>query len=147
MSDYLRPILSENDLQKLSSLALAHIGDCVFEQMVRNFSVINGAETSKSMHTKTVSMVKAAAQAKDAKLIIPILTKEEAAVFQRGRNSKPKTIPKNAKRCDYLQSTALETLFGWLYLKGCYDRINELFEMIAKNEKEEDLVFEHEKKS
>lgn len=64
---------------------------------------------------------------RDQPEILPVLTAEELAVFKRGRNANVNTIPHNASRSDYLKATALECLFGYLYLQGATGRINELF--------------------
>lgn len=62
-----------------------------------------------------------------AKSILPLLTEEEAAVFKRGRNAQVHTVPSHASRAQYREATALEALFGWLYLSGQRERVNELF--------------------
>ena len=69
--------------------------------------------------------------------ILPLLDEAEQEVYRHGRNAKPKSVPKSASVAEYSQATALEALFGWLYLKGRYDRINELFGVIAAGFPEE----------
>ena len=130
--DYLRPRLDDAALAQMSSLALAHVGDAVYEIMVRALLACSGTQTSKNLHNRTIELVRAAAQAKAAARILPLLTEEEEAVFRRGRNAKPKSVPKSASIAEYAQATALEALFGWLYLRQQYDRVNELFDRIAE---------------
>jgi ribonuclease-3 family protein len=93
-------------------------------------------DTIGNLHRATVAMVKAPAQAEAVKNLLPHLTERELAVYRRGRNANVHQIPKNAKRGEYAQATALEALFGWLYLQGEKERINELFACIVDEEKE-----------
>ena len=67
-------------------------------------------------------------------LMSPALAAEETAVAHRGRNAHVGSIPKNAPRGEYAHATALEALFGYLYLNGRRERLNELFEEIMKEE-------------
>ena len=76
--------------------------------------------------------VAAPAQAKQAHAILPILTEEEQAVYRRGRNSHTAAVPKGASVGEYHAATALEALFGWLYLRGKTDRLNELFAVMME---------------
>lgn len=135
MENYLSPKLEKQELLNMSTLALAHIGDSVFEIMARSYLATTGVATSKNLHRETVLLVNATTQAHDARLIEPMLLEHELSVFKRGRNSKPKTVPKSSCREDYALATALESLFGYLYLRQEYDRINELFEKIIQNKK------------
>ena len=118
--------LSDNS-DSMSTLALAYIGDCVYELLVRTFFVSVGHTHSQELHRLTVSTVNASAQASAAEKLLPMLTDEELTVFKRGRNAKVNSVPKNASVAQYHAATGLETLFGWLYLKGAQDRIEELF--------------------
>lgn len=132
MCNYLNPSVSDADLCACSTLSLAHVGDGVFELMARTYIACHGGITSAALHRRTVEMVRASAQAKDVAALLPFLTDEERAVFIRGRNSKPKTIPKGASHADYASATGLEALFGWLYLKGSAARLCELFDRIVE---------------
>ena len=67
-----------------------------------------------------------------AEKLLPFLTEEEAAVYRRGRNAKVNSLPKHASPGEYHAATGLETLFGWLYLRGDKPRINRLFEIITE---------------
>lgn len=127
MEDYFSLHLQEDDIRAISSIGLAHLGDAVYELLVRAYLCAQGKATGKGLHRAAVELVKAPAQARLADQILPVLTAEELAVFKRGRNANVNTIPHNASRSDYLKATALECLFGYLYLQGATRRINELF--------------------
>ena len=115
--------------REYSPLALAFIGDAVYEVFVRA-RVLAEANTSANMlHKKAIAYVKAAAQARAAKALLDTLTEDELAAFKRGRNAKSATVPKNADLTDYRYATGLEALFGYLYLSGESERLNELMMM------------------
>ena len=130
MTDYFRLNADRETLLHLSSLGLAHLGDSVFEVMVRSWLCLHGKAKAKDLHRATVQYVAAPAQAAGMERIAPLLTPEEADVFRRGRNTAPHSVPKAASRGEYQTATGLEALFGWLYLQGRTDRLNELFSVI-----------------
>ena len=127
MTDFFYIELSPDELRGISSIGLAHVGDAVYEVLVRSWLCARGKATGKGLHRATVELVCAPKQAELAEKILPMLTEEEQAVFKRGRNANVHTIPQHASRAQYAQATALEALFGWLYLQGKKERINELF--------------------
>ncbi len=126
--------LTETQLNALSSLALAHIGDAVYELMARSYLVSRGRGTNRSLHRETVALVAAPAQAEGAERIADMLSDEEREVFRRGRNARVRAVPHGATTSQYHAATALETLFGFLYLKGRRERLNELFAAILEVE-------------
>jgi len=130
--DYFRLNQSDDQVRAISNLGLAHVGDCVFELMIRSWLCLHGKATNRGLHKATVKYVSARAQAKAAEKILSRLTQEEMDVFRRGRNSSPHTIPKAATREEYQTATALEALFGFLWLKGQNERLNELFEVMME---------------
>ncbi|MBQ9985683.1 MAG: ribonuclease III [Oscillospiraceae bacterium] len=132
MQDFLHTTLSKNEILEMSSLGLAHVGDAVFELMVRANLSKSGVRKVKELHKNTVSSVSASAQEAAASKILPSLTEEEHDVFLRGRNAKVNTLPKHASPETYHTATAFEALFGYLYLLGRYERLNELFGMIIE---------------
>ncbi|MFB0919725.1 MAG: ribonuclease III domain-containing protein [Oscillospiraceae bacterium] len=132
MKNYFDTILTDEQLRSMSVLGLAHIGDAVYELLIRSWLCSNGKTTSKGLHFETVSYVKAPAQAKAVNKILDKLTDEELSVYKRGRNAKVNSVPKNADISEYHSATGLETLFGFLYLKGEKNRISELFDMIVE---------------
>jgi len=111
----------------VSNLGLAHVGDGVFELLVRSYLCIRGDRTVLKLHRDTVQMVKAPAQARYADKLLPHLTEEEMAFFRRGKNAHTHAAPKSATPREYAKATGLETLFGALYLLGRKERLNELF--------------------
>ena len=126
MTDYFHLNAQPDQIQAISSLGLAHLGDGVFELMVRSWLCLRGKATS------AVRYVSAPAQAAAAERIAPMLTGEEAGVFRRGRNTSPHSVPHSASRAEYQAATGLEALFGWLYLQGRTERLNELFARIME---------------
>ncbi len=134
MSDVFRPALSDAEINRISSLGLAHIGDAVFELLVRTHLCLAGGETASGLHREAVKMVNAGAQAAYSGRLAGRLSEEEAAVFRRGRNAKVNTVPKNGGTADYHAATGLECLFGYLYLKSRTERIGELFGIIVGEE-------------
>lgn len=127
MENHFEPHLTDDQLRAISSIGLAHMGDAVFEILVREWLCVHGKATGKGLHQATIRLVCAESQASRAQKILPLLTEEEAAVFRRGRNAQVHTIPGHATRAQYGEATALEALLGWLYLGGRRDRVNELF--------------------
>lgn len=123
---------ADQQLHTISTLGLAHLGDAVFELMIRSWLILHGKATNKGLHKATVAYVAAPAQAAMAQKILPILTEEENDIFRRGRNTSPHSVPKAASRGEYQTATAVEALFGWLWLRGEKKRLNELFEQMME---------------
>lgn len=134
MTDYFHLNAGPELIQGISSLGLAHLGDGVFELMVRSWLCLHGKATSKGLHRATVRYVAAPAQARAVEKILPLLEESEQDVFRRGRNTSPHSVPQNASRADYQAATGLEALFGWLWLQGRTDRLNELFAVMMEEE-------------
>lgn len=118
--------LSCQDWKMYSPLALAYIGDAVYELVVRSFFVCQGNMQVQKLHNRVIACVSAKAQARMAEELLPLLTEAEAAVYRRGRNSKPYTKAKNASMTQYLEATGFEALIGYLYLEKEFLRMNEL---------------------
>ena len=127
-------IISGNELNAMSALALAHMGDAVYELLARRELCRSGKLTAGDLHRQTVRIVSAAAQAVAARRLQPFLTEEETAVYRRGRNSHSHAAPRSVSAVEYHAATGLEALFGWLYLKGRQERINELFAQIISSD-------------
>ena len=128
---YLRPDLGDG-LKGMSALGLAHIGDAVFELMVRTWLCSQGAVTAKKLHGGAIELVSAKAQALASEVIVPMLCEEELAVFKRGRNARVNTTPRGSSNGEYHAATGVEALFGYLYLSGRRARLDELFSLIIK---------------
>lgn len=121
------------DLRSLSPLALAFIGDAVFEVLVRERLVCQGSRPVNDLHRASVRQVCAGAQAGYMEKLLPLLTPEESDIFRRGRNAHTNHVPKNSDVAGYHAATGFECLFGYLYLNGRTDRLLELFERICGN--------------
>ena len=116
----------------ISNLGLAHMGDGVYEVLVRAWLCSRGDRTVRRLHQDTVELVKASAQAAFAEKILPHLTEEETAYYRRGKNTHTHGAPKAASPKEYAMATGLETLFGALYLMGRRERLNELFHLMME---------------
>lgn len=119
-----------NDVRMLSPLALAYLGDTVYDLYVRSFLVHVRPGTVNDLHRKASARVCAAAQAAAYYRIEPFLDAEELDIFRRGRNAHSATVPKNASVSDYRIATGVEALFGWLFSLGRDDRIEYLMKII-----------------
>ena len=134
MTDYLHIQLPPDQIRGISSIGLAHMGDAVYELLVRTWLCAHGKATGKGLHRATVALVCAPKQAELAQRILPLLTEEEQAGFRRGRNANVHSIPAHASRAQYQQATALEALLGWLHLSGRHDRVEQLFAVMMEEE-------------
>jgi ribonuclease-3 family protein len=134
MENYFQMNLTRQQINAFSNLGLAHIGDGVYELLVRTWLCGKGNKTVLKLHKETVELVKAPTQAKFAEKLKPMLTEEEQDYFRRGKNTHTHGAPKSATPKEYALATGLETLFGALYLLGRRDRLNELFYYIMSEE-------------
>lgn len=118
----------------ISNLGLAHVGDAAYELLVRTWLCTRGDHTVLKLHKDSVNLVKASAQAEFVEKILPVLTDEEQAYYRRGKNTHTHAAPKSASPREYAMATGLETLFGALYLLGRTERLNELFYIMMYDE-------------
>nr|WP_316624217.1 ribonuclease III domain-containing protein [uncultured Ruminococcus sp.] len=125
--------MNEKDILSVPTLNLAFIGDGVFDLLVRRYLVESSQAHVGELNNRKVSMVNCKSQAEYARLLLPVLSEEEADVYKRGRNTKVNSASKHSSLSDYHAATGLEALFGWLYLNGRHERINELFTLIIDN--------------
>lgn len=132
--DYFHIEQDREDLLKMSNLGLAYLGDAVYEVMVRSWLCLHGKLTPGSLHRAALDYVAAPRQAAFMDKLLPLLTEEETRIFKRGRNATPHSVPQKATRREYQTATGLEALFGWLYLQGRTQRLNELFAIIMEEE-------------
>lgn len=121
------------DIRLYSPQALAFLGDAVYEILVRERIVHRANMPVNKLHSQAVEQVRASYQSKAYAVVEPVLTEEELAALKRGRNISSIKPPKNGTMQDYRRATGLECLFGYLYLKGEIQRINELFLMIEEH--------------
>ena len=123
------------DVRELNPLQMAYVGDTVHDLYVRSMLLSRGMTVGK-MHKQAVRMVSAGAQARMLEAIEPELSEAEADVARRGRNSQAKhAAPKHADPADYAHATGLEALWGYLYLSGQPQRLDELIKLaLARTE-------------
>lgn len=116
------------DAKQLNSLALAYIGDSVFEVYVREYLLQSGKVRPNHLHKESTKYVSAKAQCKFILYFLEanLLSEEEEAVVRRGRNAKSGTVPKNTDVQTYRYGTAFEALIGYLYLMNREERLDEL---------------------
>lgn len=118
------------DVNLLSPGVLAFVGDAYYGLLVRDMlAQVN--RPSGELHSESVKLVKAGAQAEAFKVIEPFLSESELNIYKRGRNAHVNSIPKNATVGEYHSATGLETLFGYLHLSGNDARARELFKIIS----------------
>ena len=115
--------LKDVDAGMYSPLALAYIGDAVYELIVRTRVINHGSVQVNKMHKKSSALVNAGTQAELIRLLLDELTEEETAVYKRGRNAKSVTTAKHATVVDYRTATGFEALCGYLYLAGRLERL------------------------
>lgn len=113
----------EIDIRTYSPLALAYIGDAIYDLVIRTIVVERGNTSANKLHKKTVNYVNARIQAQMIEALSGGLTEEEETVYRRGRNAKSYTIAKNASVIEYRKATGFEALCGYLYLTGKQERM------------------------
>ena len=121
-------VLRNQDVDQLNGLALAYMGDAVYEQAVREHLLRSGRVKPNTLHRQATTFVSAKAQAMVLKRLTEegFLTEEELAIMRRGRNAKSGSVPKNTDVQTYNFSTAFEAVVGWLYLKERQERTGEV---------------------
>ena len=126
--------LYDKDLKvdTLSPLTLAFTGDAVYSLFIREKLVCEANRPVGELHKLSVQSVKASAQARAMREIMPMLTEKEMDVFKRGRNAHTSHTPKNQSGCDYHYATGFEALIGYLYLKDEEERLNLLLNEVIK---------------
>lgn len=132
--NYFEPHLTPDELRAISAIGLAHMGDAVYETLVRTWLCVHGKATGKELHRATIALVCAQKQAELAQRVLPQLTEEELAVYKRGRNANVHAMPRSATPAQYHAATGLECLMGWLYLRGDKERAEQLFHAMMKEE-------------
>ena len=132
--NYFEPHLTPDELRAISAIGLAHMGDAVYETLVRTWLCVHGKATGKELHRTTIALVCAQKQAELAQRVLPQLTEEELAVYKRGRNANVHAMPRSATPAQYHAATGLECLMGWLYLRGDKERAEQLFSAMMEEE-------------
>jgi ribonuclease III family protein len=122
----------EMDVNNMSPLIWAYVGDCVYELYVRSHLVNTTKQKPHQLHIKTIQYVKASAQAMILEKMQDTLTEEEKEIVRRGRNVQNHHLPKNADPQDYMYATAFEALIGYLYLTKKDVRLQEILKDVIK---------------
>lgn len=133
MENYFQMNLPQQQVDAISNLGLAHIGDGVWELLCRSYLCAHGGKNVGRLHHDTISMVKAPAQAAYADKMLPLLKEEELAYYRRGKNAHVHAVPKGATPAEYAKATGLEAMFGALYLAGQTQRLNDLFRAVVED--------------
>lgn len=118
--------MDEIEVNQMSPLVWAYIGDSVYEQYIRNYLVTNTKYKPHKLHVEATKFVKAAAQAKILQNIESDLTEEEKEVVRRTRNTKNHHLPKNSNVQEYMYATAFEGLIGYVHLTNQEKRLQEI---------------------
>ena len=134
MENYFNMNLTKQEIDAISYLGLAHMGDCVFEILCRGYLCARGGKNVGNLHRDTINLVKAQSQAKFVDKLLPLLAEEELAYYRRGKNAHVHAVPKSCTPAEYAKATGLEALFGALYLAGQRERLNALFKTVMEKE-------------
>ena len=124
--------MEEIDVNQMSPLVWAYIGDSVYEQYIRNYLVTNTKYKPHKLHIEATKFVKASAQASILLKLENVLTEEEKEIIRRTRNTENHHVAKNASVQDYMYATAFEGLIGYLHLTKQNERLNEILELSLK---------------
>ena len=124
--------MTKAEIDAISNLGLAHMGDCVYEMLVRAYLCAQGNKTVAQLHKQTITMVKATYQAAFVDKMLPLLKEDEMTYYRRGKNSHVHAVPKSATPAQYAKATGLEAMFGYLFLSGKKERANEIFNLVMK---------------
>ncbi len=134
MENFFEMNLEKKDIDAISNLGLAHMGDCVFEILCRGWLCARGGKNVGNLHRNTIRMVNANAQSAFVDKLLPHLNEEELSYYRRGKNAHVHAVPKSCTPADYAKATGLEALFGALWLSGQTARLNELFKTVMEED-------------
>lgn len=131
-----RKVLSEREANNYSPLSLAFLGDSVYDTLVREYLLQQANMPVAKLHSAKIKLVCAEFQSAAYDTVADLLTEHELAVLKRGRNATGNTVPKHAEAAQYRRATAIESLFGYLFLTGQNERIRELFSVMLPREED-----------
>ena len=132
MKEFINIEKNEAEVNMMSPLTWAYVGDCVYELFIRTELINKTNLKPHKLHIESIKYVKAQAQAEFLQKIYDDLTEEEKDIVRRGRNAENHHLPKNCNVQDYMYSTAFEALIGYLYLTKKEDRLEEIFRQVFK---------------
>jgi len=121
--------LDNKTAKTMNPQVLAFVGDAVYSLYIRHWIVLTDNSKVKDLHSHVTNFVKASGQSNFIEKLLPLFNEDEMSVFKRGRNYKTISTAKNASVIDYKRATGLEAVFGYLYLSGQRDRLNEILSM------------------
>lgn len=125
-------MINNSDISQMSPLALAYMGDAVYEKFIREYVIRQGLCKNGLLHKKSIKYVSAKGQAKIVRALEEFLTDEEKDIVRRGRNANPHSTAKNADIIEYKYATGFEALIGWLYLTKQEERLGNILEECVK---------------
>lgn len=129
MDNFLLIKREEEEVNLMSPLIWAYIGDCVYELYVRTYLINITNLKPHKLHIESIKYVKAKSQANTLEKIYDKLTDQEKEIVRRGRNAENHHLPKNANIQEYMYSTAFEALIGYLYLTKQNSRLKYILEL------------------
>ena len=130
MEEFINIERNESEVNMVSPLTWAYVGDCVYELYIRTELINKTNLKPHKLHIESIKYVKAQAQAEFLKKIYDDLTEEEKEIIRRGRNAENHHLPKNCNIQDYMYATAFEALIGYLYLTKQNKRLREIFNKV-----------------
>lgn len=130
MGEWIKIIRNEDEVNLLSPLTWAYVGDSVYELYIRTKLINETKLKPHELHLQAINYVKAKSQAKILENIYDKLTDEEKDIVRRGRNVQNHHLPKNSNVHEYMYATAFEALIGFLYLTKKEKRLEEIFSYI-----------------
>ena len=130
MEEFLKIDRLKEEVELMSPLTWAYIGDAVFELYIRNKLINETNLKPHKLHIEAIKYVKAKSQAETLNKIYETLTDEEKDIVRRGRNTQNHHLPKNSNVQEYMYATAFEALIGYLYLTKQHTRLKEILNLI-----------------
>lgn len=128
--------LTDREANAYSPLSLAFLGDSVYDTLVREHLLMKANMPVSKLHSAKIKLVCAEFQSDAYEKVAEQLSERELAVLKRGRNATGNTVPKHADALQYRRATAIESLFGFLYITGRSERVRELFALMISDEEE-----------
>ena len=128
--------MEEIDVNQMSPLTRAYMGDCIYEKYIREYLVTNTKYKPHKLHIEATKLVKASAQAYILQKLENELSDDEKEIVRRARNTENHHLPKNATIQEYMYATAFEGLIGYLYLTNQKERLEEILKKSLELKKE-----------
>ena len=128
MEEFINIVKDEKEVNMMSPLTWAYIGDCVYELYIRTQLVNTTNLKPHKLHIESIKYVKAQSQASFLQRIYDDLTDGEKEIVRRGRNAQNHHLPKNSSLAEYSKATAFESLIGYLYLSKQDERLSQILE-------------------